>query len=382
MQHLNFNVPVNINMGEGVTGKIGITVEKAGGRTLIVTGADVIETGLHKRIEKMLAERGVDSIIFSGIGPDSTCSVVDSIVKLASSSKARTVLGIGGVRTMSIARAAAILSPAKIRIDDYLDGTRAGVPALPFIGIPSTCRDPFMFKDSMMLTDSRNRRCMIVDTNGVLPHAVFIDPTNAETMPPATFIFTILDTLMYAIEGYMSVKSNFLSESLFLKAVSAVVSSEKRLDENSADKEAFEKAAKAGLVTSMGLSMAGPGLGAALSMIISSRFRIPRALVSAVLLPHILEYGLQVYPEKVARLAPILNEPTEGLNVVEAAQRVIDTIRHRVGLRRVPMRFSEFGVTMDDLGNIAETVKSFDFITQLPAPLSSDDIIGILKNGL
>jgi alcohol dehydrogenase class IV len=187
---------------------------------------------------------------------------------------------------------------------------------------------------------------------------------------------------MYAIEGYLSEKSNFLSESLFLKAISAVVSSDKKLDDETDRNEAFQKAARAGIVTAMGLSMAGPGLGAAVSMVIASRYRVPRVLASAIMLPMSLEYGLKVVPEKIARLAPILNESTGGSDVIEKAEMVVDIIRHRIGLKRIQMRFREFGIGIDDLGTIAEAARKFDFIKQMPSPLSTEDLIAILRQVL
>ena len=369
-------------MGFDSFGRLGEEASAYGRRALIITGTSVSDAGIHKRIEQILKIKEISSIIFDRIGPDTSSDVIDSVVSLASAGKAQMIIGLGGVKTLSIARAVALLTPSALRADDFIDGIQPDKPGLPFLGVLTACRDPFMFKDSIMLTDRRNRGCSLVSTCGEYPKSVFIDPETAVSIPSSTFSFLIMDTLMYAIEGYISEKSNFLSENLFLKAISAVVTSERRLDENLSDREAFVKAARAGMVTAMGISMAGPGLGAALSMIISSRFRVPRVLVSAVILPIVLEYGLKVCPEKIARLAPILNESVGDLSAVEAANRVIETIRHRLGLKRVQMRLSEFGVGVDDLGSIAADVRKFDFITQLPAPLSADELIGMLRKTL
>lgn len=382
MQQVVFDVPVKTYMGFDSFGRLGEEAVECGRRALIVTSTGVSDAGLHKRIEEILESRGISSIVFDSIGPDTSSEAIDAAAGLASAGKAQMIIGIGGVKTLSIARAVALVAPSDLRADDYIDGIQPDKPPLPFLSVPSACRDPFMFKDSIMLTDGRNRSCSLMSTAGVYPKAVFIDPETAVTIPSATFTFSIMDTLMYSIEGYMSEKSNFLSENLFLKAISAVVTSERRLDENLTDREAFIKAARAGLVTAMGLSMAGPGLGAALSMIISAGYRVPRVLVSAVILPIVLEYGLKVCPEKIARLAPILNESTEGLPAVDAAARVIETIRHRIGLKRVQMRLSEFGIGLDDLSGIASAVRKFDFITQLPAPVSTDDLITMLRKTL
>ncbi len=382
MQQVVFNVPVRTYMGNDSLGRITGEAAPFGKRCLIITNSNVAESEIHRRIINILESDGTSAIIFDNIGPNTNTSVIDSAVSLAASGKAQFIIGLGGVKTLSIARTAALIAPSKLKVDDFLDGIRPSRMPLPFFGVPTACRDPFMFKDSVMLADGRNLKCRLKSTHGEYPRAVFIDPEAAASIPAATFTFTIMDTLMYAIEGYISEKSNFLSENLFLKAISAVVTSERKLDENTEDRKAFLKAARAGLVTAMGLSMAGPGLGAALSMIISSRFRVPRVLVSAVILPVILEYGIKVCPEKIARLAPILNQSNSGLSSVDAAERVIETIRHRIGLKRVTMRLSEFNVGIDDLGSIADAVRSFDFITQLPAPLSTDELIYMLRKTL
>lgn len=382
MQQVVFNVPVRTYMGSDVLGRLGEEASAAGIRAMIITGTNVLDTGLPARVEQILASRGISSIIFSSIGPDTTAEAADDAGRLAASGKAQMVVGLGGVKTLSIARAAALLTPSEIRVSDYIDGLTPTAAPLPFFGLPTACRDPFMFKDSLVLTDGRSRNCTLVGTSGCYPEAVFIDPDAASTIPSSTFTFSIMETFMYAVEGYMSERSNFLSENLFLKAISAVVTSEQRLGENNTDREAYLKAARAGLVTAMGLSMAGPGIGAAMSMIISSRFRIPRVLAAAVVLPLSLEHCLKFCPEKVARLAPILSESTDGISTVEAAERVIEKIRHLIGLKRVQMRLSEFGVTVDDLSGIAESVRKFEFVSQLPAPVSVEDLNRMLRKTL
>lgn len=382
MQQVFFNVPVKTYMSGGCYGRIAEEAGIFGNKALIVTGSSVAETEIPGRIVNLLDSAGISSIIFSDIGPESDSSAVDSAASLAAAGKAQMIIGIGGVKTLSTARAVALISGSGIRVDDFIDGLRPNTPSLPYLGVPTACRDPFTFKDNIMLIDRRSRKAVLKNTPGKYPAAVFIEPEAASTIPSSTFTFTIMDTLMYAVEGYISEKSNFLSENLFLKAISAVVASDKRLDGNIEDSEAITKAARAGLTTAMGLSMAGPGFGAALSMIIAAKARVPRVLVSAVVLPVVLEYGARVCPEKVARLAPILGEPADGLSVMEAAENVIDTIRHRIGLKRIQMRLSEFGLKADDLGAIAAAVRTFDFIIQQPAPLTTEDITAMLRKSL
>ena len=382
MEQLVFNAPVKIYMGSDVFGRIGEEAQKAGSRAVVVTSGNIIDSGLYRRLEDVLRSRDISAILFDGIGPDTASDAVNHITSIASAGKAQMIIGLGGVKTLSMARAAALLSPSALKVENFLDGQKPQADALPVFNVPASCRDPFMFRDHLMLTDARNRDCILKSTYGRYPRAVFIDPGSAASIPAATFSFSIMETLMYAIEGYLAERNNFLSECLFLKAISAVAGADRILDDDTEDREAHQKAARAGLVTAMGLSMAGPGLGAALSMVLSSRFRIPRVLAAAMMLPLSLEYSLKLNPEKVARLSPILGGLPAETSVVKTAEQVIEIIRHRIGLKRVRMRLSEFGITADSLSLIADSVRKLDFMSQSSAPIPTEDIIRMLKRTL
>ena len=382
MQQLVFDVPVKVFMGSGSLSRIGRIAAEAGSRAIIITGTNVLDSGIPARVEMLLQSAGITSIIFSNIGPHTTAEAVDQACRLSSSGRAQMVVGVGGVKTLSIARAVSILASSNMRAADYIDGLRPEAEALPLFSVMTACRDPFAFVDSMMLIDGRSRSCRLCGCEGYFADAVFIEPELASTIPSSTFKFSLMENFMYAVEGYMSDSCNYLSENLFLKAISAVVTSDYLLSEDGDDPEAYEKAAKAGLVTGLGLSMAGPGLGAALAMVIAARFRVPRVLAAAVVLPLSLEHSLKFNPEKVARLAPIIQEDAAGLDAVAAAERVIDRIRHRIGVSRVQVRLSEFGITADDLAGIAEDVRKFDFLAQFPAPLSVESLVQLLRKAL
>ncbi|MDC7124786.1 MAG: iron-containing alcohol dehydrogenase [Spirochaetales bacterium] len=378
MQQVVLNIPDKVFMGTDSLWRIAEEAVKYGKRALIVTEANVSDAGIPKRIIKILESKGVSAIVYNNIGPGTTIEAIDEAATLAKIGKAQLVIGVGGLKTMSIARGVALLTASELTSLEFIDG---GHPhkVLPMLSVPTASRDPFLFKDKIMLIDNRNRSCRLHSTSDNFPAAVFFEPGLSESIPSETFSFVVMETLMHAIEGYMSTKSNFLSESLFLKAISSVVTTSRQMTDDSADPEIHERASKAGFVTALGLSMAGPGFGTALSMIISAKIKAPRVLISAIVLPVVLEYGIRVCPEKIARIAPILGEVQDELPILARAEKVVEIIRHRIGLKRVQLRLSEFGLKVDDLPSVAEAVRNFDFISQLPSVLTTEDLVLMLK---
>ncbi|HAK45677.1 MAG TPA: hypothetical protein DCO79_07135, partial [Spirochaeta sp.] len=84
MQQVVFDVPVKTYMGFDSFGRLGEEAVECGRRALIVTSTGVSDAGLHKRIEEILESRGISSIVFDSIGPDTSSEAIDAAAGLAS----------------------------------------------------------------------------------------------------------------------------------------------------------------------------------------------------------------------------------------------------------------------------------------------------------
>jgi 1,3-propanediol dehydrogenase len=100
------------------------------------------------------------------------------------------------------------------------------------------------------------------------------------------------------------------------------------------------------------------------------------------LLPYVLEYGIKVCPEKVARMGNILGENLKGLSVVAAADRVVESLRASLGVDQLPGRLSEVGVEEQHLSQTAAKLLEVPFLEALPEPVSSQELFTYLKDAL
>ena len=218
MADISFNVQADIRFGLDVVNRIATVVGQYGERVLLVTEAILYEGKVIDRIQSLLEKKNIQYIVYDEVVPHATSSVVDEGVKLARSSHAEVVVGLGGVKTLSIAKCIAMAAPADADMDDFLSGVQPPGRPLAYVAIPTTCRDPFLLLDEYLVIDARDRAAKIGRTQRGITRAAIVDPKLTVTLPAKYTATTLLDTLLVSVEGYISARSNFLSDTLFARA--------------------------------------------------------------------------------------------------------------------------------------------------------------------
>ena len=148
--------------------------------------------------------------------------IIDYGAEVARSSYANVVIGMGGIRCLSIAKAIAMLANNRGDISDYFSGLAPANTSIPYIEIPTTPRNPFMFTDEYWVVNAKNRNSSILIAKENTTRYVLFDPMLTTTLPRRFTATTTIHALSNAIEGYISTKSNFLSDTLFLRGIALI----------------------------------------------------------------------------------------------------------------------------------------------------------------
>ncbi|HUX41955.1 MAG TPA: iron-containing alcohol dehydrogenase [Rectinemataceae bacterium] len=352
-------------------------------RAILVADPLLHESGMITRVSSLLEDRGVKVLLFDEIPERASTRAAEDALRLTRGSKSAFVIGLGGQKTLMIARAAACLGRDRLDIDAFIDGAAAGTLPLPLVEIPTSLRHPFMCEDAIVLSDARDRRARLIRSPGSAPAAVLIDPNLSTGLSAKLGASCVIDSLMGAIESYISARSTFLSDHILEKAIEFLAKSLSiiiaRPDDPSARGEAWKGAFLAGL----GQGSSAPGIGRAVALAINAKHGVPKASLAAILLPYSMEMGAKSRIEKIARVASLLgDEPKEGfgeLTHAEAAAKAIEWLRTRLGLLKIPSRLKDFDVTLDDLVETARDAREFDFINWLPRAVSVDDVFDFVK---
>jgi len=379
MNDFFLDIPSKVVFGLDTINRIASLIDNANSRVLIVTEAILYENDTINRLHSFLDSKQVKYITFDEVVPNATSTCIEDGVKLARVSKISTIIGLGGIRTLSTAKCIAMVAAAQPAVDDYLSGLEpVGVP-LPYIEIPTTCRNPFMLTNEYLVTDARTRKAFIGKTQPSITQFIIIDPKLSESLPAKYFATTLIDTLLNAFEGYISLKSNFLSDSFFLKSIEIIC---KIIPELVQPAEALKfqlQAATAGFLAALGHTMCKPGLGAALSYALNSKFLVPKSWTSAILLPYILEFNYTACKEKLKVLAVLLGENIDQETDEVAVKKLTLAVQRILAPFKLPARLGELDLKLDSLIEAAENAHSFELIQYLPRGATIEEIYSLLK---
>lgn len=381
MADISFSIPSQIRFGLDVVNRIGTIVSEYGERALLVTEAILYEGKVIDRIQGLLDKKGMQYIVFDEVVPNATSSVIDEGVTLARGAHAEVVIGLGGMRTLSMAKCIAMTAPESNDIDDFLSGVRPVTKPLAYIEIPTTCRNPFMLTDEYLVTDSKDRVARIGQSQKNITSAVIVDPKLTVTLPVKYTATTIIDTLLSAVEGYISNRSNYLSDTFLAGAIELIGKTVKQAVEQPEDIRARINSSMAGVLTALGLTMSKQGIGAALAYSINGRFMVPKSWISSILLPHVMEYSINSSTEKLARIGILMGEESgsENESSVDRAANGIEAVRRLIGSLGLPVRLRDCDLELDDMIDIAGTARSYDMMNYLPRAISTEDLYELVK---
>jgi len=380
MPDLSFSIPTDIRFGLDVVNRIASVVSQYGERVLLVTEAILYEGKVIDRIQGLFEKKGIQYIVFDEVVPHATSKVVDEGMNLARSARAEIVVGLGGVRTLSVAKCIAMASPGELEMDEYLSGVQPSGQPLAYISIPTTCRDPFLLVDEYLLTDGRDRSAKIGRTQRRINKAVIVDPKLTITLPPKYTATTLMDTLLVAVEGYLSSRSSFLSDTFFLRACELIGKIIGHLVNQPDDLRVRINASMAGLLASLGLTISKSGVGTALAYAINGSFMVPKSWVSSIMLPHVMEFYSGIASEKLTAVARYLGEDVDDEAPVEGAARAVEAVRRIIGSLGLPTRLRDFDLNLDDMVDIAGIARNFDMMNYLPRSISAEDLYELVKS--
>ena len=380
MPDISFAVAADVRFGLDVVNRVAAVVAEQGERVLLVTEAILYEGKVIDRIQALFEKKGIQYIIYDEVVPHATSTVIDEGVKLARSARAEVVIGLGGVRTLSVAKCIAMVSPGDADMDEYLSGVQPKAKPLVYIAIPTTCRDPFLLQDEYLVTDGRDRTAKIGRTQKGITRAAIVDPKLTATLPPKYTATTLMDTLLCAVEGYLSSRSNFLSDTFFLRACELIGKITGPLVDQPDDLRVRINASMVGLLTAIGLTMSKTGVGTALAYAINGSYLVPKSWISSIMLPHVLEFYSGVASEKLTTVAGYLGEEVDELAPVEGAGRAVEAVRRIIGSLGLPTRLRDFDLNLDDMVDIAGIARNFDNMNYLPRSISTEDLYELIKS--
>ena len=378
MSNFTFKLSSNIILGSYSIAKIGSEAAQFGKKFLFVVDPLLHETGISKKITAALEERGISVLVFDGVKRSADSDIIENALSLARGVFVDGVIASGGMGSVAIGRAVASLYNETGSIYDFIDGKPCTAEPLPFIEVPSTCREPFTFTSFSPIVDVRSRKINLLKIRQDLCKLCVFDPACYSNLAPNATTATLLQGLGIAFEGYISCRSSFLSEAILGKAIERFLQS-LGAPRGNADASDETVIAEAACLTAIGISCSSPGLGSAIALACAGRYNISSSVVGTILLPHILANAQTSNLDKVVRIGRMLGVETQGADPLAVSQAAIEEIRRRLAQANLPTRLKDINLTMEQLIAVSEDAVSLSFMNYIPKPMRSDDVFELLK---
>ena len=368
-----FKISPNIVLGSYTATRLGQYALEYGSNFLVLMDPVLKESGTASKVTASLTERNVDYFVFDEIplGADSETAKV--VLKLAQDAKVHGVIAVGGGKTLSLARIVCALYYENSKsIYDYIDENL--VPpkkTLPLICLPSTNR--------AFVTDARSTKVKLIKTQNGLCKLVLWDPNLQMALTEKQISCMSIEALAFAVEGYLSQKSTFFSDMIIEKSVQLLSYAEDGAPNLSVTTPQEVLLAQGGCMASLGAASSSFGAANLLSLAINSRYKISRSLISAILLPYIIEDAASFKAEKLAVLSRLLNASRPEDSVSSAVASLADYVRQKIAKINIPARLKDLSLSIEQLSVAAEDAGELELINSLQRSMTTDDLFEIIK---
>ena len=221
----NCYVPVNIIFGEGALRRIS-REPLPGKKALIVTGGtSTTKLGYIDRLQKLLRKNSgqEESVVYSDITPNPTIADVEACSSIAKENGCDYIIALGGGSSIDAAKATALLAVDSGVLWDYaLGGRNIKNRCVPVIAIPTTAGTGSEVNPWMVITNEFSKEKIGFGARQTFPVMAIIDPELMMSVPPELAAFQGFDALFHAVEGYISIRSNVVSDLLALKSIELI----------------------------------------------------------------------------------------------------------------------------------------------------------------
>ena len=342
-----FQLGTSVTFGPGALAGIGQAARELGlGKALIITDPGVNAAGITGRVAQALALADIESVVFDAVEPNPSLETAEKAAARYRETGCSGIIAVGGGSPMDAAKGAGVLLANPGDLMAYVGVNKVAQALPPLIAVPTTVGTGSEVTRFAVLTNTAQRRKLVLASALLMPHSALLDPELVYGMPAGLVAATGMDALTHAIESIISVFASPFSDALGLEAIHMIT---RHLPPavRSADKEARASLLYASCLAGMAFNSARTGLVHGMSHPLSSYYGVPHGMANAILLPYVLAFNAPTCEGGLARIAGAMGQPAQAQAAIEAVCR----LSAEVG---IPARLGQVQVDETFIPNMAQ----------------------------
>jgi len=349
-----FRVPPVVVIGKNASCQVGEESRKLGvKKALIVTDRNLAEAGYLSRIKDSLGSEAMEYEIFDEVTTEPTVGYVEKGLDIYHQKKCDFIISLGGGSPIDTGKAISVMSSNSGAIRDYTGLDKVPKPGAPLIAIPTTAGTGSEATVYTIITDTKTNVKMLIGSPFLLPTVALIDPLLTVSSPPQLTAATGIDALTHAIEAYVSVKAQPMSDIFALSAIKLLSENLRQSWTNGNNLEARAGTMLGAFQAGIAFSNSSVALVHGMSRPIGAYFHVPHGLSNAALLVSVVEFSIIGNPKRYADIAKAMGERVEGLSPMKAASRALKALQELIRDIKIPT-LSDLGITGDKLKKVVD----------------------------
>jgi len=377
----SFETVRRITFGPGSLNNLGDEVRRlAGSKALVVTDPGLKNAGVLDAVTANLENAGLSFSIFVEVEPDPRVEVALACAEAAKACRPDVIVGLGGGSSLDISKVTSVMLTNEGPIKKYFGMELVPKPGVPLILIPTTAGTGSEMTSICVLSDTKNQVKKGIVSEHMFARAALLDPQLTLSLPPRITAMTGMDALVHAIESFVGVRASVFTDTLNLQAIRLVADNLRQAYAHGQNLTARENMLHASCLAGMAFSNTQNGLDHALALAIGGKFHLPHGLLTAFIIPWVMEYNLIANPIKYIQIARAFGEKTKRLTEIQAARLSVTAVKSLLDDLRISYRLSSYDVAREEFPAIAKaTVGATRLISNNPRTVTEADVINILE---
>lgn len=365
-----FKVPPKIYFKRGAV-DLALREYQGKKRAFIITDRFLFDSGAINIITDILDQIGTEYEIFFDIKADPTMEMVNQALHMVNSYQPDLIVALGGGSPIDAAKAVWLLyEQPKTKFEDvamrFMD-IRKKINQLPALGkkaelvcIPTTSGTGAEVTPFAVITDEKTHIKYPLADYALTPSMAIVDANFADNMPKSLTAAGGIDSLVHALEAYVSVMATNYTNSLALEAIKQIFRYLPSAYQNgAADPKAREKMHNAATMAGMAFANAFLGVCHSMAHKLGAMYNIPHGIANALLICQVIRFNANDKPtrqaafpqyevpeakKRYAQIAHVLYLADENTSEDERVELLLKAVVDLKNTLQIPSSIQAYGV--------------------------------------
>lgn len=323
-------------------------------KPVFITGRSMAESASLKKMMTEAKAAGLTPLHWGEVEPEPPCELLYKAAEAIAELGGDCLIALGGGSSMDFAKMAAVLAvDPSLDINEMVGSEKVPLRGLPTIMVPTTAGSGSEVSAVAVFSFAADKMKKGVASGKLVADCALVDPLLTLELPAQITAASGMDALVHAVEAYLSLGTNPLTQDLALAAIRKTAPNLALCVREPENIKARTAQAYASMTAGMAFSMSGTAGVHAMAYPLGGEFHIPHGEANTAMLRWVMEYNLEGCHEKFVPIAEAMGINTAGMKAAEAAKAALDAMIALGEACGVKTRLRDFGIPFEACATMA-----------------------------